>query len=85
MTLPFRFMHMIYHVIDTDYEVNYEREIVFDSIGENIALDWVHNKQYDNDSQPIIIICPGLTGEANSSYVKYFYKSSCAKICRFKI
>lgn len=39
-------MHMIYHVIDTDYNVNYEREIIFDDIGENIALDWIHNKEF---------------------------------------
>lgn len=42
-------MHMIYHAIDTEYNVNYEREIVFDKIGENIALDWIHNKEFDNN------------------------------------
>ena len=42
-------MHMFYHVLDTNYPVTYEREIIYDKIGENIAVDWVHNKEFDND------------------------------------
>ena len=55
---------MNFSLKDPRYTVNYEREIIYDKIGENIALDWIHNKQFENDKQPIVIICPGLTGDS---------------------
>lgn len=36
--------------------------------GGEVALDWLENNC--NDESPIIIILPGLTGDAQSEYIK---------------
>jgi predicted alpha/beta-fold hydrolase len=50
----------------------YKRELVHLPDGGTLALDWVDNKQLENDqAAPIVLILPGLSGTSDSSYVRH--------------
>jgi predicted alpha/beta-fold hydrolase len=45
--------------------VEYDREIIIDNYGENIALDWVQETPEEKaKSKPIVFLLPGLTGHS---------------------
>lgn len=48
--------------------INYRREIIKFSDGGESALDWSDNNC--EDTAPVILILPGLTGESQSEYLK---------------
>lgn len=74
--LPFRTLEILYgYIVDHRFQVKFEREILINSVGENLALDWMKRK---GDSQretisandKIVLIVPGLTGDSDSNYVQ---------------
>ncbi|XP_065218687.1 phospholipase ABHD3 [Planococcus citri] len=52
-------------------EIPYNREILQLKDGGEVALDWLHPAN-DDENTPVIVVLPGLTGSSSSSYIKGF-------------
>ena len=54
--------------------MHFIREVLKDEDGENICLDWVDvHAKFDNkdkDKLPVVILIPGLTGNALCGYIR---------------
>ena len=58
-------MELIFGTVDKRYNLEYEREIIYDNVGENIALDWVKESPEEKlKKKPIVFLLPGLTGHS---------------------
>ncbi|KAK4296341.1 hypothetical protein Pmani_031159 [Petrolisthes manimaculis] len=59
-------------------DIQYKRELLELKDGGQVCLDWLNEDGVDavnNDTHPIVIILPGLTGSSQSEYVKSFVLS----------
>ena len=70
-----RFQTAIRHYLQSNPIHNFERQLVPLPDGGLIAFDWLNPKGWldkDEDAQantPIVVICPGLTGDSAESYI----------------